>query len=57
MTDFTNEEDIRTFNWSELDGKTVRVIITEDSGCQIVGLYCADTEEVFIVSVKQLGED
>ena len=51
---FIKEEDIHTFNWLELDGKTVRVIITEDSGCQAVGLYCSDTEEVFIVSVKQL---
>ena len=58
MTDFINEEDIKTFNWKELDGKTVRVIITEDSGCQAVGLYCAATEEVFIVSVKRLkGEE
>lgn len=50
------EENIKTFNWKELDGKTVRVVVTEDSGVQIGALYDAERHEFFIVSVKTLEE-
>ena len=50
------EEDIKAFNWKELDGKTVRVYVYEEEGVQISALYEADTQEFFIVSIKQLEE-
>lgn len=47
---------INTFNWKELHGKQLHVIVVEDSGVQSVTLYDNVTQEFFIVSVKKLEE-
>lgn len=52
MNNYLNEEDIATFNWSELHNRVVRVIVVEDSGVEILGLYDTETQEVFMVNVK-----
>lgn len=44
------------FNWKELDGKTVRVAVTESEGVQVVGLYEPEKGRMYFVSVKQMGE-
>lgn len=56
MNSLINEEDISTFNWSELHHRVVRVICVEDSGMQSTALYDAETQELFIVSVKAVEE-
>jgi hypothetical protein len=45
---------VNTFNWEELHGKQLHVIVVEDSGVQSVMLYDSVTQEFFVVSVKQL---
>lgn len=49
-------EDVNTFNWKELHGKQLHVIVVEDSGVQSVTLYDSVTQELFVVSVEQLEE-
>ena len=50
-------EDVSTFNWKELHGKQVHVIVVEDSGVQSATLYDSATKEFFVVCVKQIGEN
>ena len=50
-------EDVNTFNWRELHGKQVHVIVVEDSGVQSATLYDSLTKEFYVVSVKQIGEN
>ncbi len=57
MSDFISGEDIKTFNWQELDGKTVRVYVYEEEGVQTSALYEAETQMFFIVSIKKLEEN
>jgi hypothetical protein len=45
---------VNTFNWKELHGKQLHVIVVEDSGVQSVMLYDSVIQEFFVVSVKQL---
>ena len=47
------DEQLSTFNWKELDNKNVRVIVTEESGVQVAALYDPESQEFFIVSVKE----
>jgi len=49
-------EDVNTFNWRELHGKQVHVIVVEDSGVQSATLYDSATKEFFVVSIKKLEE-
>lgn len=56
MSSLITEDDIKTFNWKELHGKDVRVLVYEESNVQIAALYEPEKEEFFIVSVKQLEE-
>lgn len=49
-------EDVNTFNWRELHGKQVHVIVVEDSGVQSATLYDSVTQEFFVVSIKKLEE-
>ena len=51
------DEEIGTFNWKELHNKNVRVIVTEDSGVQIAALYDPESQEFFIVSVKDVKNE
>ena len=48
---------VNTFNWKELHGKQLHVIVVEDSGVQSVMLYDSVTQEFFVVSVKQIGDN
>lgn len=50
-------EDVNTFNWRELHGKQVHVVVVEDNGVQSITLYDSATKEFFVVSVKQIGEN
>ena len=51
------DEEISTFSWKELDSKNVRVIVTEDSGVQVAALYDPESQEFFIVSVKEVKSE
>lgn len=51
------DEEISTFNWKELDNKNVRVLVTEDSGVQVSALYDPESQEFFIVSVKEVKSE
>ena len=57
MTGFIKKEFIHHFDWKELNGKQVHVIVVEDSGVQSATLYDSLTQEFFVVSVKQIGEN
>ena len=48
---------VNTFNWRELHGKQLHVIVVEDSGVQSATLYDSATKEFFVVGVKQIGEN
>lgn len=54
--DLIKWEDVNTFNWKELHGKQLHVIVVEDSGVQSVTLYDSISQEFFVVSVKKLEE-
>ena len=56
MTDFIKKEFIETFNWKELNGKLMNVIIVEDGGFQSVSLYEANTQKIYVVAVNKLEE-
>lgn len=53
--DLITLENLKCFNWKELHGKQVHVIVVEDSGVQSITLYDSLTQEFFVVSVKQIG--
>ncbi len=55
MNEFIDIEDIKTFDWKEIHGKTVSVYVYEEDGVQISSLYEEESEEFFIVSIKTLG--
>ena len=55
--EITWDMSLRAFNWKELHGKQVHVIVVEDSGVQSATLYDSATKEFFVVSVKQIGEN
>lgn len=57
MTNLVNEEDIFTFNWKELHGKNVKVLVHEEEGIQVGALYEPESGEFFIVHVKVLEEN
>lgn len=54
--EITWDMSLRAFNWKELHGKQVHVIVVEDSGVQSATLYDSTTQEFYIVSVKKLEE-
>ena len=54
--EITWDMSLRAFNWKELHGKQVHVIVVEDSGVQSATLYDSATKEFFVVSVKQIRE-
>lgn len=56
MTKELEWENVSTFNWKELHNRQVTVIVVEDSGMQSVCLYDAESEEIFVVSVKKLED-
>lgn len=49
-------KDIKTFNWKDIDGKTVRVSVTESEGVRVVGLYDTNDHMLYFVEVTQIGE-
>lgn len=51
------DEEISTFSWKELDNKSVRVIVTEDSGVQVAALYDSESQVFFIVSAKEVKSE
>ena len=51
-----SKEDISTFNWKELHGKDVKVLVYEEEGVQVGALYEPESGEFFIVHVKVLEE-
>ena len=57
MSDVECEITWDIFNWKELHGKQVHVIVVEDSGVQSATLYDSTTQEFYVVSVKQIGEN
>lgn len=56
MRPWLDKNDIKTFNWKELDGKDVRVVVVEDSGAEVAALFLTETSEFFIVSIKKPEE-
>lgn len=57
MTDFIKKELIHCFNWKELNGKQLHVIVVEDGGFQSVSLYEANTQKIYVVAVNKLEEN
>lgn len=55
--DLITWDNLNTFNWRELHGKQLHVIVVEDSGVQSITLYDSATKEFYVVSVKQIGEN
>ena len=56
MTDFIKKEFIHIFDWKELNGKQLHVIVVEDGGFQSVSLYEANTQKIYAVAVNKLEE-
>ena len=50
------KEFIETFNWKQLNGKVMNVIVVEDGGFQSVSLYEANTQKIYVVAVNKLEE-
>lgn len=46
-------EEISTFEWKELHNKSVKVFVYEEAGFQISALYEPESQEFYIVSVKE----
>ena len=56
MTDFIKKEFVEHFNWKELNGKQLHVIVVEDGGVQSVSLYEENTQKIYVVAVNKLEE-
>lgn len=56
MTILTTKEFIQKFNWNQLNGKVMNVIVVEDGGFQSVSLYEANTQEIYVVAVNKLED-
>lgn len=52
--DLITWDNLNTFNWRELHGKQVHVIVVEDSGVQSATLYDDISKEFFVVSIKKV---
>lgn len=50
-------EDVNTFNWKELHGKQLHVIVVEDGGMQSVTLYDQNTQEFYVVDIRKSEEN
>ena len=57
MSDFIKKEFIETFNWKQLQGKVMNVIVVEDGGLQSVSLYEENTQKIYVVAVNKLEEN
>ena len=57
MTDLIKKEFIEHFNWKELNGKQLHVIVVEDGGFQSVSLYEENTQKIYVVAVNKLEEN
>ena len=56
MTPLIKKEFIRHFDWKELNGKQLHVIVVEDGGFQSVSLYEENTQKIYVVAVNKLEE-
>ena len=57
MTDFIKKEFVEHFDWKELNGKQLHVIVVEDGGFQSVSLYEENTQKIYVVAVNKLEEN
>ena len=57
MTDLIKKEFINSFDWKELNGKQLHVIVVEDGGFQSVSLYEENTQKIYVVAVNKLEEN
>ena len=57
MTDLIKKEFIEHFDWKELNGKQLHVIVVEDGGFQSVSLYEANMQKIYVVAVNKLEEN
>ena len=57
MTDFIKKEFVEHFNWKELNGKQLHVIVVEDGGFQAVSLYEENTQKIYVVAFDKLEEN
>lgn len=57
MTDFIKKEFVEHFDWKELNGKQLHVIVVEDGGFQSVSLYEGNTQKIYVVAVNKLEEN
>ena len=56
-TTLITKEFIQKFNWKQLQGKVMNVIVVEDGGFQSVSLYEENTQKIYVVAVNKIGED
>lgn len=54
---FNKKEFIEYFDWKELNGKQLHVIVVEDGGFQSVSLYEGNTQKIYVVAVNKLEEN
>ena len=54
---FIKKEFIHLFDWKELNGKQLHVIVVEDGGFQSVSLYEENTQKIYVVAVNKLEEN
>lgn len=48
---------IKTYEWSEIKGKNLKIITSKDTNCEIIAGQDIKTGEIYLIASKYIKED